>query len=96
VLVRFLARVRRTRALRAPSFWVVFRSLFPPILCFSEGRRRAGTSNDAGLRLVVRYKQQCSLATRIKKFATTLSCPGDRVNGCTEHGLNRSYSLTSQ
>jgi hypothetical protein len=35
-------------------FWVVFRSLFPPILCFCEGRSRAGTSNDAGFRLLVR------------------------------------------
>ena len=66
VLARFLARVRRTRALRAPPLGVVFRSLFPPILCFCEGRLSARASNGAGFRLLVCLESSCSLATRGK------------------------------
>jgi hypothetical protein len=54
VLARVLAFLRRTPLPRITPFWVVFRSLFPSILCFCEGRSRAGTSNDAGFKLLVR------------------------------------------
>ena len=96
VLARVLVSLRRTLPTRTPRFRAVFCSQIPPILCSCEGRRRARTSNDESFRLIVHYEKQCSLATRIKQCATTLSCPGVRVNGCTEHGLNSSYSLTSQ
>ncbi len=54
VLARVLAMVRRTSPPGAAPFRALFRSLFPPILCFCEGRLHARTSNDAGLRLLVR------------------------------------------
>ena len=55
VLARFLARVRRTPLTRTAPFWAAFRSQFPPILCFCDGRRRVQTSDDAGFRLLVRH-----------------------------------------
>ena len=66
VMARFLARVRRTPLPRVTPIRAVFRSLFPPILCFCEGRLRARASSDAGFRLLVRNEKHS--ANRLRKL----------------------------
>src|SRR6218665_728995 len=53
VLARVRATLRRTPPPRPPPFRAVLRSLFPPILCFCEGRRCTYPSIGAGFRLLV-------------------------------------------
>lgn len=46
--------LRRTLQTRTTRFRALSRSLFPSILCFCEGRRRAFSGNRGGFPLLVR------------------------------------------
>ncbi len=98
VLAWVWALLRRTPPPRTALFRAVFRSQFPPILCFCEGRRRARTSNDAGFRLLVRLRirlragDPASANLRMQEAAVHLSARGleGRVVGDAPLGPFRS------